>query len=582
MAPLSNAATMTVSPDDMPVAGMPDASPSTKLLAMPGEVVAASTNGNAATATSSLHVLVMPGVEVPPDRPALAADGGPYTLRGSTPHFQVYFENALGANGPILADAVLASCEHEYAYLQDAFGGITPGGLPFTVYVVTGTFGAYHATCSATEFHCAAFTGTNADLVRMLNVAEEVECFSASQNRGWNCGASNGEGLSRVLATELYPAQLDGFASGAVWLNTPGRPDWVNNNDATDRNYISIGCSTLFLNYLHYQLGYAWDTIIAAGGPTLGHTYQVLTGRTDGFAQFKALLQQHFPEGTPAHLPNDNPFPFVTAGHWSGWENLGGVIIDSPAASSWQPNRIDTFVTGTNNAVWHKWWSGATWSSFENLGGVIVGAPAAVSWGPDRIDYFVTGLNNALWHKWWNGAVWSGYENLGGVLLDSPAVASWSENRLDVFGRGTDSALWHKWWNGATWSGWESLGGNITSAPAAVSWGPNRIDVFGRGTDNALWHKWWNGSVWSGWERLGGVLASAPAVASWASNRLDVFVRGTDNAMWHKWWDGNSWQGFESLGGIILSAPAAVSWGPNRIDCFARGSDNAMWHKWWS
>src|SRR6516165_9329324 len=61
-----------------------------------------------------LHVLVKPGDSIPAERPALAADGGPYTLRGSTANFNVYYEDALGSNGPVLADAVLATCETEY------------------------------------------------------------------------------------------------------------------------------------------------------------------------------------------------------------------------------------------------------------------------------------------------------------------------------------------------------------------------------------------------------------------------------------------------------------------------------------
>src|SRR5215470_14244923 len=139
------------------------------------------------------RVFVRQGVSVPATAPRLARDGGPYTQRGSTANFNVYFENALGPNGPVLADAVLASCEHDYSALQNFFGGIAPANLPFNVYVVVGDFGAYHATCAATELHCAAFDGTNADLVRMLLVAEADEVFMDAQSAGWNCGYSNGE-----------------------------------------------------------------------------------------------------------------------------------------------------------------------------------------------------------------------------------------------------------------------------------------------------------------------------------------------------------------------------------------------------
>jgi hypothetical protein len=176
---------------------------------------------------------------------------------------------------------------------------------------------------------------------------------------------------------------------------------------------------------------------------------------------------------------------------WLGWEDLGGVLTSAPAVSSWAANRLDCFVRGTDNALWHKWWNGSSWSGWESLGGVLTSEPAAVSWGPNRIDVFARGTNNAMWHKWWNGSTWSGWEDLGGVLTSGPAVSSWAANRLDCFVRGTDNALWHKWWNGSGWSGWESLGGVLTSAPAAVSWGPDRIDVFVRGTNSAMWHKWW-------------------------------------------------------------------------------------------
>lgn len=259
-------------------------------------------------AVPSLRVLLKPGGAVPAGAPRTAADGGPYTLRGTTTNFQVSYDDALGANGPVLADAVLATCEADYSSLRTWFGGLTPGGLPFTVYVVTGTFGAYHATCPATELHLAAFDGTNADLVRMLMVAEADEVMMAAQNAGWNCGFSHGEGLSRVLSTELYPAQLDGFATGASWLDSD-RPDWVGNTEQTDQNYVSIGCATLFLNYLRHQLGYNLTAIVGAGAPTLAQVYTNLSGNTDAFAPFNTLLAQRFPAGQPSGLTDDNPFP---------------------------------------------------------------------------------------------------------------------------------------------------------------------------------------------------------------------------------------------------------------------------------
>jgi len=38
-------------------------------------------------------------------------------------------------------------------------------------------------------------------------------------------------------------------------------------------------------------------------------TYSNLTGKHDGFAAFKTLMDQKFPPGTSSNLDTDNPFP---------------------------------------------------------------------------------------------------------------------------------------------------------------------------------------------------------------------------------------------------------------------------------
>lgn len=258
-----------------------------------------------------------------------------------------------------------------------------------------------------------------------------------------------------------------------------------------------------------------------------------------------------------------------------GWESLGGVLTSDPAAVSWGSNRLDIFVRGGDNALYHKWWNGA-WHGWESLGGVLTSAPAAASWASGRLDVFARGQDNALWHKWFDGS-WHDWESLGGGLTSGPAAASWASGRLDVFVRGNDGALWHKWFDGS-WHNWESLGGQIKGDPAVAAWGPNRLDIFARGTDNALWHKWWNGS-WHNWESLGGILTASPGVASWESGRLDIVGRGQDNACWHKWWDGR-WHDWERLGGQFSSGLDIASWGPRRLDLVGRGLDNACWHSW--
>jgi hypothetical protein len=556
---------------------------------MPGTVTAPDASSLVPTtkprAAGQPHVLVHPGtsVAVTAAAPRVGFDY-PATLRGSTAHFNVYYNPSLGTGGPVIADAVLASCEFEFERLQGYFGGITPAGLPFNIIISPGLGGAYHYGCSATDLYCDGDTSPTPDSnhTRMLVVAEEVEVFSAAQGAGWNCGASNGEGLSRVLATEMYPAELDGFTSAASWLDAPGRPNFVDNNDPTDTNYVSIGCSVLFLNYLRYQLKFSWNEITEAAAPTLAQTYTKLTGATDGFAQFSALLQAHYPAGTPSGVHTDNVFPLLNpSAVWGAWESLGGVLESPPQAVAWAPNRLDIVAVGIDNAVWHRWWDGGAWGGWESLGGSVISPPTITSWAPNRLDIFALGTDSGLYHKWWDGSAWGGWEGLGGILTSPPAAASWGENRLDIFGLGQDHALWHKWWDGSAWGGFESLGGVLVSQVSVVSWGPNRLDIFALGEDHAVWHKWWDGAAWGGWESLGGILTSAPCAVSWDENRLDIFALGQDHGLWHKWWDGSNWGGWESLGGLLTSPPTAVSWAPNRLDIFALGGDNAVWHKWW-
>lgn len=234
---------------------------------------------------------------------------------GATPNFSVQFDPS-APNGAGLAAAVLGACERDYATLRGWFGNIAVSGLPFHITIQPGSKGASHKNCSSTDISCDAFTGTDNNLLSALVVAEVTEVLEASQNAGWDCGASNGEALSRILATELYPNELSPpgtgvtFASGSNWLDG-GRPDWIDSTEQTDTNFVSIGCGTLFLNWLHYQLGFSWNNIIAVGGTTLAETSKRLTGWTNSFSQFSALLAIRYPPGPPSGLTTDNPFPIA-------------------------------------------------------------------------------------------------------------------------------------------------------------------------------------------------------------------------------------------------------------------------------
>jgi hypothetical protein len=232
-------------------------------------------------------------------------------LQGTTAHFHVYYDPRLGQAGKDIAKGVTNKCESDYNHISKLFGRITPRGMPFKIVIsALPEGGAFHYGCSAVTLFCdAKTTPPDSDYSSFLVVAEGVEVFEAAQGGAFNCGASDGEGLSRVLATELYPAQLtEAFTTAPDWLDSR-RPNFVDHTDPTDTNPVSTGCAVLFLYYLRFQLRHSWKDIIAKAGSTLGETYRNLTGSSNGFSEFNALIETHFPKGKSSGLTKDNPFP---------------------------------------------------------------------------------------------------------------------------------------------------------------------------------------------------------------------------------------------------------------------------------
>ncbi len=177
---------------------------------------------------------------------------------------------------------------------------------------------------------------------------------------------------------------------------------------------------------------------------------------------------------------------------WRGWDDFGALVTAGPSVASWGVNRLDLFVRGTDNSLYHDAWDGAKWSGWGKIiEGTFKDAPAAVSWGPSRIDVFVLRDDDHIGHMWGNGSKWEGWQDMGGTFSSGPAVASWGPDRLDLFAKGMNNALYHKAWDGAKWSEWVHLGGTFKDAPAAASWGNNRIDVCVRGMDDHVYHYWW-------------------------------------------------------------------------------------------
>ena len=250
---------------------------------------------------------------------------------GSTSHFVVSYDNSFNGqggnpNGPALAQGVLDYCEYDLVRLSMLFGNVMPTTFPIQINLIPGGGGAYNNGLNTIGLYCGS--NTQALNLPAVVVAEEAEILMVVQNKGWNPGWSNGEALSRVSAQILYPSRAWLWSTGDSWLNgfigapNPARSNWVDNVYHSDQDYVSIGCGSLFLNYLAYQLNQRWTDIIAAGAPntnTLAETATLL-GIANAWADFLNLMNANLPVGSslPAQPtafgqqpePTDNPFPF--------------------------------------------------------------------------------------------------------------------------------------------------------------------------------------------------------------------------------------------------------------------------------
>ncbi|HEV2235875.1 MAG TPA: hypothetical protein VGR57_04355 [Ktedonobacterales bacterium] len=292
---------------------------------------------------------------------------------GRTAHLIVYTDGSPA--GDASARAVLASAEADYAAVADWFGGIPlPAGqqgddqttprtaTPVQVLMDAQAGGAYHFGCNATDLYIEP----DPKLATGFMVAELVEVFEAAAGNGWDCGHANGEGLSRALAGDRNPALVADLlqTEQAWWAN--GHHDYVANNDADDRDENSNGCCTLFLYYLHSQLGHSWQQICTTGGSSLGATYQRLSGRdaSTGFNDFVTLLSS-LDQGGQLNLPaSGNPFPL--SGGATAPAAPAAPAVPAPAPAAPDPAVPDA---GTVNATSGGGSGGILWTA---LGALVV------------------------------------------------------------------------------------------------------------------------------------------------------------------------------------------------------------------
>lgn len=247
--------------------------------------------------------------------PKTATDGPDYPEAGRTANFILFYQRTLGPKGKAIADTLAANCEADFKQLKQWFG-VTPANLPFKVYVTKAVEGAMHYGCADTEMYVGVIASAppTSGTYSLFLSAEVVEVLEATIGHDWNCGYSHGEALSRVLPADIRPgALLRSMVTADIWLDKtptprPYRENWIDKTDPEDTNKFSVGCSVLFLNWLHFKLKRSWQDIIGAGAPTLAGVYSNLVKKDDGWTKFKSFIDAQYKPGKPSGVTTDNPF----------------------------------------------------------------------------------------------------------------------------------------------------------------------------------------------------------------------------------------------------------------------------------
>lgn len=243
----------------------------------------------------------------------------------------------------------------------------------------------------------------------------------------------------------------------------------------------------------------------------------------------------------------------------------------TPQAQAQTPLCLGVVVRGIDNMIIYM--EKGPVGGFNMVGlytppGGATSAPAIVESAQGRIDIFVRGADNALWHRWRENGVWNWWVSRGGVLTSGPdAIGTTSmvgTLEIKVVVRGADNGLYMLTYR-PTSSRWESLGqapGGAAGDPSIARWG---IDFFELVTRSMSADKVYSNSfmrgAWRGWQDMGMNIYDSPATSG--TYQATTYVRGKDNQLYRR---GRYELGMDPIerlepppGGYIVSGPGTDS-----------------------
>jgi hypothetical protein len=436
----------------------------------------------------------------------------PATQVGVVGNITVYYDPSLGAAGQALATEMLGRVIDPYVEME-AYFSVGGGAVAVVIAPLSGqndgSGGAYHYGCDfatgGTMYLDATFANASVrpvDLEVLLYVAELSECFMGAQSKGWGCGLSNGEALSRYFAERETPSgTTPAWAlTGLSWVSA-GYPDWITATENTDRDYPSIGCGILYIYWMRSR-GYTALQITRAGGANFAANYQTLTGKTTAYQDLKAAVQG-------LNVTADNPFQ-PPAGQWHN-NDLTAAAKAPQAASNPSGYMFDAQDTqhvvyrDGNGHIQELWWNGQ-WHNNDLT--AAAKAPQAAS-NPIGYVFDAQGTQHVVYRDgnghiqelWWDGQ-WHNNDLTAAAKApqatgNPTAYMFGDQDTQHVMYRDGNGHIQELWWNGQ----WHN--NDLTAAakaPQAAS-DPSAYAYEIQGTQHVMYRDgnghiqelWWNG-----------------------------------------------------------------------------------------
>jgi hypothetical protein len=442
----------------------------------------------------------------------------PVTQVGVSGNVTVGYDPSLGPPGLALAQQMLTAVSGPYRDMLTIFG-ITGGPVTLVIAPLSGandgSGGAYHYGCDLTSggtlYLDATFANKTAsplDLEVGLYIAELSEAFMGPQNRGWGCGYSNGEGLSRFCAKNSSPGLMPAWGTtGPSWAQA-GFPDWVSQTEQTDRNYVSTGCAIVYIYWMRW-LGYSVSQIVQTGGATLAQNYRTLTGRTTAYQDLKAAL-----EGLTVN--SDNPFPrhlYQMHGDGTIWRYTGTPITgwqmldNNPKARAIAASGGRLYQLHGDGSIWQYTGTPLTgWQMLDNN-------PKARAIAASGTSLYQLHDDGTIW-------IYTGPPLTGWQMLDNNPKTSAIVAGDKLYQLHNDGTIWV--YTGPPLTGWQMLDNNPATTQIAAAAG----NLYQRHRDGTIW--WYTGPPMTGWQ----MLDSNPKATAIVACSSDLYQLHSDGTIW--------------------------------------------------